>query len=65
MKMIAHQTVGADLRVGLPAGLAQSPKELFAIFVILEDALALVPAIDDVIHRPPQRLVAVFRFLNL
>jgi hypothetical protein len=51
MKMIAHQAVSMNGPLGFQAALAQGDQELLAIHVVLENVLALVPAIHHVIHR--------------
>ena len=50
MKMIGHQAPGMDVPAGLLTGLVQGLQEEFAVPVVLEDGLAPVTAIHDVVY---------------
>jgi len=51
MKVVAHQTIRMHLPAGLFAGLPQRLKEPVAILVVLEDGVATVATVHNVIDR--------------
>lgn len=51
MKMIPHQAIGMNLPIGLGAGFAQGGDETLAVPVVLEDRLAMIAPIHDMIDR--------------
>ena len=51
MKMIVHETIGMHLPVGLGARLRQRLQEQLLILLRLEDRLAAVPPVEEVIDR--------------
>jgi hypothetical protein len=50
MKMVAHQTIGMDLPIGLLASLREGLQEILAIDVIQENVLLPITAAHDVIN---------------
>ena len=49
MEMIAHETIRMDLPAGLGAGFAEGGQESAMVEVILEDGLAAVATVHDVV----------------
>ncbi len=50
VEMVAHQTIRMDLPLGLAACLPQCGQEPLAVFIVEENVLALVSAVEDVVH---------------
>ena len=51
MKMVGHQAPGLEVPAGLLTGLAQGLQEEFAVLIVLEDRLAPVAPIHDMVDR--------------
>jgi hypothetical protein len=52
VKVIAHQTICVHLPFGLAASLIQRSQKATPVLVILEDVLALISAIQEVVNGP-------------